>query len=200
MANQNFSGFIWGFWPLAGFEAIKPYKSHPPNMFHALNTGENGRVSRGILGGNTLVSNRRMPVNQPKDWRVEQMNLCLSYEVMIASVKEKSKMLAQVSWKIKRIKKTVLRFLANMRSFNLFHIFASIITPSKVRKSDGKNIKHSLFWMIDRIPSSLTGSRTADFVTEQAVFHVESFMIWGDLLQWPKIQYLQETIVVFNGL
>ena len=58
-------------------------------MFHALNTGEIGRVSRGIVGGNTLVSNRRMPVNQPKDWRVEQMNLCLSYEVMIASVKEK---------------------------------------------------------------------------------------------------------------
>ena len=61
-----------------------------------------------------------MPVNQPKDWRVEQMNLCLSYEVMIASVKENPKMLAQVSWKIKRIKKTVLRFLANMHSFIFF--------------------------------------------------------------------------------
>jgi hypothetical protein len=33
MANQKFSGFVWGVWPLAGFEAINPYKSHPRNSF-----------------------------------------------------------------------------------------------------------------------------------------------------------------------
>lgn len=69
-------------------------------MFHALNTGENGRVSPGILGGGMhCYPTEGCPSTNPvKDWRVEQMNLCRSYEVMIASVKENPKMVAQVSW------------------------------------------------------------------------------------------------------